>query len=365
MRRRAWVAVVLGALLLTVTPAGAQVTLSGVEDTVEGTVDTVDSTATDVGDAVEDTVGAVDSSTPDVGDTAEGAVDTVGSTAGQVADTADSTAGQAAGTVQGAAAGATGSSGTSALPLVGGTSGGSGSTAGGGSTSSGSTSSGSGGTRSANSRSGSGREAGSRGTRHRTKFDRLPPRFERLLERIEFGRNVRANIRKLEQLLASASPALRARILRLVQAEIRRLRRDGVTRAERSRIERLQLVKRALRGSAPTTARTSSGSAPPLASAAWRGAEGSVLTPAGPRPTGEGGVLADRAAGGRLGAETGDGDREAGAGSGPLPSVPAILDPPDEFPFTIGLILLVLAGLGLAGVVATVTARVLGRARSS
>jgi hypothetical protein len=73
----------------------------------------------------------------------------------------------------------------------------------------------------------------------RTRFDRLPPRLERLLERIELGRNVRANLRRLEQALRSASVRERARLLRRLNAEIRRLRADGVSPAERKQIDRL------------------------------------------------------------------------------------------------------------------------------
>jgi hypothetical protein len=77
------------------------------------------------------------------------------------------------------------------------------------------------------------------GKAFRTRFDRLPPRLERLLERIELGRNVRANLRRLEQALASLSVRKRAGLLRLLNAEIRRLRGDGVSTAERRRIARL------------------------------------------------------------------------------------------------------------------------------
>jgi hypothetical protein len=77
------------------------------------------------------------------------------------------------------------------------------------------------------------------GEAFRTRFDRLPPRLERLLERIELGRNVRANLRRLEQALASVSARERARLLRRLNAEIRRLRANGVSPAERRRIDRL------------------------------------------------------------------------------------------------------------------------------
>jgi hypothetical protein len=74
----------------------------------------------------------------------------------------------------------------------------------------------------------------------RTRFDRLPRRYERLLERIEFGRHLRANIARLRALLGSASPQLRARVLRLIRLEIRRLERGGLTRRERAAVRRLR-----------------------------------------------------------------------------------------------------------------------------
>jgi hypothetical protein len=77
------------------------------------------------------------------------------------------------------------------------------------------------------------------GKAFRSRFDRLPLPLERLLERIELGRNVRANLRRLEQALASASVRDRARLLRLLNAEIRRLRAGGVSPADRRRIDRL------------------------------------------------------------------------------------------------------------------------------
>jgi hypothetical protein len=360
MRRRAWVAVVLGAVLLMVTPAGAQTVVPSAEDAVEGTVDTVTSTATDAGSAVNDTVDSVTGTASDAGDAV-----------GDTVDTVTSTAGQAAGAVQGGAGGATGSAATSvAAPVTGTNSGAGGSTSGGGSTSSGSsTTSGSSGGSASSSRRGDG-SSGSRATRHRTKFDRLPRRFETLLERIEFGRNVRANIRRLEHLLASASPAVRARVLRLLRAEIRRLRADGVTKAERSRIERLQLTRKALRSgpaapqSSPAAAAAASSGASPLQAAVAPEAsvDGSPRTRVLPEPPGVGGVLGERTGDGRPRADAGGSRGETGNGRlSPVPQLPAR---PDEFPFAIGLILLALVGLGLAGVVAGVAAHVVGRARS-
>ena len=106
----------------------------------------------------------------------------------------------------------------------------------------------------AESRSGSGSSADSSprpakksnpGSRH-TRFDRLPRRYERLLERIEAGRNVEANTRRLRVLLASASPAMRARVLRLIRREIARLEQGGLTRREQGSVERLRALRSAL-----------------------------------------------------------------------------------------------------------------------
>lgn len=108
----------------------------------------------------------------------------------------------------------------------------------------------------ADSRSGSGSRADSSsrparksnpGSPH-TRFDRLPRRYERLLERIESGRRVEANMRRLRALLASASPELRARILRLIRREIARLERGGLTRREQAAVDRLEAVRSSLEG---------------------------------------------------------------------------------------------------------------------
>jgi hypothetical protein len=73
----------------------------------------------------------------------------------------------------------------------------------------------------------------------RTRFDRLPRRYEILLERIEAGHKVRASIARLRSLLAEATPRMRARILRLIRSEIRRLERHGLTHRERAAVRRL------------------------------------------------------------------------------------------------------------------------------
>jgi hypothetical protein len=88
----------------------------------------------------------------------------------------------------------------------------------------------------------------------RTRFDRLPRRYETLLERIESGRHVRANIARLRALLAGASPELRARVLRLIRLEIRRLERGGLTGRERAAAQRLSRLLTTLQGQASRTA---------------------------------------------------------------------------------------------------------------
>ena len=80
----------------------------------------------------------------------------------------------------------------------------------------------------------------------RTKFDRLPRRYERLLERIESGRHVQASIARLRALLAQASPEFRARVMRLIRMEIRRLERGGLTGREQGAAQRLRRVLAAL-----------------------------------------------------------------------------------------------------------------------
>jgi hypothetical protein len=105
------------------------------------------------------------------------------------------------------------------------------------------TSSGADGSRSASTgdaSSGSARES-NRGS-PQTRFDRLPRRYESLLERIESGRHVRANMARLRALLASASPQLRARVMRFIRLEIRRLERGGLTRRERAAAQRLRTL---------------------------------------------------------------------------------------------------------------------------
>ena len=96
----------------------------------------------------------------------------------------------------------------------------------------------------------------SKHTSTRTRFDRLPRRYELLLERIEAGHRVRASIARLRSLFATATPRMRARILRLIRSEIRRLERNGLTRRERAFARRLHrlLAKLTAQPSRPSAA---------------------------------------------------------------------------------------------------------------
>jgi hypothetical protein len=299
MRRTVCVALVLGACLVTGAPATSQIV-----------------TLPDPGETVSD---VIEDATSTVGDTVGTAQETVSETVSETATTPSS---------------------------------GSGST----STSSGGTSSSEGSSSAAGSRSSSRGRAADSGPR--TRFDRLPPRLERLLERIELGRNVRANLRRLEQALASASPELRRRVLRLIRAEIRRLERGDVTPRERRRIERLRLVLETL--TSPSPSPSSGGSQVLIPDSAGAGAEQGAQKQ---NVRGENtGVLGTQARGG--------GGEQAGGGGGgeqpqsrPIPIPPA---PPgtDGLPFVLGLVLFALLVLGFVGLVAGVTNHVFGRARS-
>jgi hypothetical protein len=92
--------------------------------------------------------------------------------------------------------------------------------------------------------------------------------------------------------------------------------------------------------------------------------DGSPRTRVRPEPPRVGGVLGERTGDGRARADAGGGGGGRESSNGRLSPVPQLPNQPDEFPFAIGLILLALVGLGLAGVVASVAARVVGRARS-
>ena len=73
----------------------------------------------------------------------------------------------------------------------------------------------------------------------------MPRRAEVLLERIELGRNVRANLRRLEALLRR-SPDLRTEVARALRAEMARLRKGGLTHVERRQLRRLVRLQQVL-----------------------------------------------------------------------------------------------------------------------
>jgi hypothetical protein len=327
MRRTACLGFVLAAWLVLGTPAAAQtVPLPDADATVSDVVDTVSSTTDQVVGTAQDTLDQATSSS--------------GSGGGDVVSSTTAAGGSIAGSVFSTVAGTTSSASSD------------------GST----TSSSSGGSTASSTRSGSnGGTAGSSRQGPRTRFDRLPRRFEMLLERIELGRNVRANIRRLERALASASPELRRRVLRQLRAEIARLRREGVTRPEQRRIERLRLTFETLTGSqapsaspSPTTTSSAGNPSGALSAApAFPGVQLGAQLPQSQAP----GVENT----GVLGARAGSGVEEPAIRPIPLPPAP---DQSDGFPVVIGLALLALLILGFVGVVAGVTSHVFGRARS-
>jgi hypothetical protein len=83
------------------------------------------------------------------------------------------------------------------------------------------------------------------GRAYDSRFDRLPRRIEVLLERIELGTHLRANLRRLQSLLASR-PDREDAVLRAIRAELKDLRKGGLSPSERRRAARLRAVRRAL-----------------------------------------------------------------------------------------------------------------------
>jgi hypothetical protein len=153
-----------------------------------------------------------------------------------------------------------------------------------------------------------------------TRFDRLPRRYESLLERIESGRHVRANIARLRALLASASPQLRARVLRLIRLEIRRLERGGLTRRERAAVQRLRTLLTTLQGDASRPA-----SQAPLS--LWR-VEGSGILWATLSDAGVSAATAGSESGSGLRPRSGRDAAGSATPRQPLPLLPPSWDPP-------------------------------------
>jgi hypothetical protein len=171
-----------------------------------------------------------------------------------------------------------------------------------------------------------------RGSPH-TRFDRLPSRYERLLERIESGRNVRANLARLRALLASASPQLRGRVMRFIRLEIRRLERGGLTRRERAAVQRLRTLLTTLPGPG---LRPATGDPLSLGRLEGLGILGATASP--------GGVLAATAGSesGLAGQRPASGRDEASGSTRRLPLLLPSLDPPY---LPLPLLLLILAAI--------------------
>ena len=212
--------------------AGAGIQLDPA-DTLNSTESTV---TTQTGD-ITDAIGSVDDATDDV---TEAVDDTTDAVTGSVNDATGSVS-DATGSVSSGSA----TTGSVTNVLSGSTSSGADSTLSSGSNTSGS-SGGSGETTSTSSRQSA--SASNRGS-PRTRFDRLPARYETLLERIESGFRVQASIAQLRALLANASPELRATTLRLIRAEIRRLEKGGLTPKERAAVRRLTPLLKAFQAS--------------------------------------------------------------------------------------------------------------------
>jgi len=272
---------------------------------------------------------------PVVQGTASNAIGTVTSTTngvvGTVGNAVDQTTGSSGGsTVSGVAGAVTSASGSSFATD---------SSSSGSTTSSGDRSSASSRQSSASARR-SASDSGASRPRIKTRFDRLPRRLETLLERIELGQNVRANLRRLERALASASPEMRTRVLRLIRAEIARLRRGGTTPRDRRRIEPLRFTLEMLtRGSPPAAELSPTSGIATSEPLTTRGRPGRTRNEPGQKA----GVL-ETQAGGR--------DEQ--------PQARPLLPPPrDEVPFLLGLLALAALTLGFVGLVAGVTRHVL------
>ena len=213
-------------------------------------LDPVDTLSSAVSTAASPT-GQASDLTNSVGDAADGVTGTVNDTVENVAGTVNDATGSVTG---GTASGGGGGGGSGSSPLDSATgsitavlSGSSGSAAGDTSSGGGSGSSPNSGRSSSSSGDGSASNRGS----PRTRFDRLPRQYERLLERIESGVDVRASRARLRALLATASPRLRTQILRLIRQEIRRLRKGGLTHQERAALRRLTPLLKAFEASRP------------------------------------------------------------------------------------------------------------------
>jgi hypothetical protein len=293
MRRTTCLALVIVGCLLTGAPAAGQtVDLPVVQGTASNAIGTVTSTTNGVVGTVENSV-----------DQAIGSA--AGSTVSGVVGTATSTSGFSFATDSSSSGSTTSSGDRSSAPSR----------------------------RSAS-------DSGASRPRIKTRFDRLPRRLETLLERIELGQNVRANLRRLERALASASPEMRMRVLRLIRAEIARLRRGGTTPRDRRRIERLRFALETLtRGSPPAAEFSPTSGVATSEPVTTREQPGKTRNEPGQKT-------------GVLGAQAEGRDEQ--------PQTAPLLPPPrDELPFLLGVLTLAALILGFVGLVAGVTRHVL------
>ena len=228
--------------------------VAGVQLDPADTLSSAVSTAASPTGQASDLTNSASDLTNSVGDAADGVTGSVNDAVEDVAGTVNDATGSVTG---GTASGGGGGGGSGSSPLdsatgsiTGALSGSSDSGAGGTSSGGGSGSSPTSGRSSSSSGDGSASNRGS----HRTRFDRLPRQYERLLERIESGVDVRASSARLRALLATASPRLRTQISRLIRQEIRRLRKGGLTHQERAALRRLTPLLKALEASRPPAA---------------------------------------------------------------------------------------------------------------
>jgi hypothetical protein len=183
-------------------------------------------------------------------------------------------------------------------------------------------------------------ESGTRPGRFASHFDRLPRRYEMLLERLELGRGVGATWARLERLLASASPELRARVARLVRKELRRLEKGGLTRLERRAAMRLRRLLRSLEAEERQGAATQAGGGVQSSPGAGN--------PPTDSATGEGGVASTRAGSASREAESAGSqlrNRDEATGSEPRRLLPAVIPPSGVLDWLL-LLLLLLAVIG-------------------
>jgi hypothetical protein len=142
---------------------------------------------------------------------------------------------------------------------------------------------------------------------------------------------------------------MRTRVLRLIRAEIARLRRGGTTPRDRRRIERLRFALEMLTRASPPAAELSPTSGVASSEPVTPGEQpGRTRNEPGQKT----GVLETQAGGRDEQTQAGGGDEQ--------PQTPPLLPPQrDEVPFLLGVLALAALILGFLGLVAGVTRHVL------